>query len=226
MRKKALISWSSGKDSAWTLHVLRQTGLFDVVGLLTTLNSEFDRVAMHGTRREILDAQAKAVGLPLKKVYLPWPCSNEQYEEAMRGACEQALAAGVEVIAFGDLFLEDVRRYREDRFANTGLTPVFPLWGLPTDVLVREMLSSGLRARIVCVDPMKLPRQYAGRDLDEVILNGMPTDVDRCAERGEFHTVAYGGPMFQYTLPLVNGEVVERDGFVYADVKITAAKIA
>lgn len=224
MRKKALISWSSGKDSAWTLHLLQQAGDYEIVGLQTTMNAEFDRVAMHGTRRALVEAQAEAAGLPLRAVPLPWPCSNEQYEAAMREACAQAVAEGVEVIAFGDLFLEDVRRYREEKLAGTGLTPVFPLWGLPTDALVREMLRGGLRARIVCVDPAKLPRQYAGRDLDEEMLDAMPAEVDRCAERGEFHTVAYAGPMFRSAIPVANGEIVERDGFVFADVRVASEK--
>lgn len=222
MMKKALISWSSGKDSAWVLHRLQQSGEYEIAGLLTTMNAVFDRVAMHGTRRALLEAQANAAGLPLRAVPLPSPCSNEQYEAAMREACAQAVADGVEVIAFGDLFLEDVRRYREEKLARTGLTPVFPLWGLPTDGLVREMIASGVQARIVCVDPTKLPREFAGRDLDESVLQAMPAEVDPCAERGEFHTVAYAGPMFRYAIPIESGEVVERDGFVFADVKVRA----
>jgi uncharacterized protein (TIGR00290 family) len=213
-----LVSWSSGKDSAWTLHRMRESGEYEVAGLLTTMNAVFDRVAMHGTRRELVEAQADAAGLPLRAVPLPWPCSNEEYEAAMRGACAQAIADGIEVIAFGDLFLEDVRRYREEKLAGAGLTPVFPLWGLPTDALVREMIASGLRARIVCVDPKKLPKEFAGRDLDEKVLAAMPPEVDPCAERGEFHTVAYAGPMFRHAIPVKSGEVVERDGFVFADV--------
>jgi uncharacterized protein (TIGR00290 family) len=219
-KKKALISWSSGKDSAWTLHTIRQSGEYEIAGLLTTMNAAFDRVAMHGTRRELLEAQAEAAGLPLRAVPLPWPCSNEHYEAAMREACTQAVADGIELIAFGDLFLEDVRRYREEKLAGTGLTPMFPLWGLPTHVLVREMIASGLKARIVCVDPKKLPKEFAGCDLDESVLKAMPAEVDPCAERGEFHTVAYAGPMFHSAIPVVSGEVVERDGFVFADVKV------
>jgi len=220
-KKKALVSWSSGKDSAWTLYKLQQAGDYEVAGLLTTMNAAFDRVAMHGTRRALLEAQAAAAGLPLRTVPLPWPCSNEQYEEAMREACAQAVADGIEVIAFGDLFLEDVRRYREEKLAGTGLTPIFPLWGLPTDVLVREMIASGLRARIVCVDPKKLPKEFAGRDLDEAVLAAMPDGVDPCAERGEFHTVAHAGPMFRSAVPVESGEVVERDGFVFADLRVS-----
>ena len=220
MKKKALVSWSSGKDSAWALHVLRQQGEYEIIGLLTTVNEAFDRVAMHGTRREVLEAQAEAAGLPLRVVQLPWPCSNEQYETRMRAACADAVADGVEGIAFGDLFLEDVRAYREEKLKGTGLQPVFPLWGMPTDALVREMLAGGLKARIVCVDPGKLPKAFAGRDLDESVLEAMPAECDRCAERGEFHTVAYAGPMFRRTIALENGEVVERDGFVFADMKL------
>jgi len=219
--KKTLISWSSGKDSAWTLHVLRQSGEYKIAGLLTTMNAEFDRVAMHGTRRELVEAQAAAAaGLPLITVPLPWPCSNEHYESAMREACARALADGIEVMAFGDLFLEDVRRYREEKLAGSGLTPVFPLWGKPTRELVREMLAAGVKARIVCVDPKKLPKEFAGRDLDEAVLEAMPEGVDACAENGEFHTVAYAGPMFRWGIPVESGEVVERDGFVFADLRV------
>jgi uncharacterized protein (TIGR00290 family) len=221
MKKKALISWSSGKDSAWVLHRMRLAGEYEIAGLLTTMNTAFDRVAMHGTRRTLLEAQAAEAGLPLRMVPLPWPCSNEQYETAMRETCTRAIADGIEVIAFGDLFLEDVRRYREEKLAGTGLTPIFPLWGLPTDALVREMIASGLRARIVCVDPKKLPRGFAGRDLDEDVLAAMPAEIDPCGERGEFHTVAYAGPMFRSAIPVESGEVVEREGFVFADVTVS-----
>lgn len=220
MKKRALVSWSSGKDSAWALHVLRQQGVYEPAGLLTTMNAEFDRVAMHGTRRTLLEAQADAAGLPLRTIPLPWPCSNEQYEAAMRTACAEAVADGIEAIAFGDLFLEDVRAYREEKLAGTGLAPIFPLWSLPTGALVRDMLAAGLRARIVCLDPSKLPREFAGRDLDESLLEAMPPECDRCAERGEFHTVSYAGPMFRRPIPIESGEVVERDGFVFADVEV------
>jgi uncharacterized protein (TIGR00290 family) len=220
VKKKALVSWSSGKDSAWTLHLLRQSGEYEIAGLLTTMNAEFDRVAMHGTRRELVEAQAEAAGLPLRTVPLPWPCSNEQYEAAMREACARAVADGIEVMAFGDLFLEDVRKYREDKLAGSGLTPVFPVWGKPTQALVLEMLAAGVKARIVCVDPKQLPREFAGQDLDEALLEELPEGVDPCAERGEFHTVAYAGPMFRWAIPVESGEVVERDGFVFVDVRV------
>jgi uncharacterized protein (TIGR00290 family) len=218
--KKILISWSSGKDSAWALHILRQSGEYEIAGLLTTVNTAFDRVAMHGTRSEVLAAQAEAAGLPLWTVPLPWPCSNSEYEAAMSKVCERALSAGIEAIAFGDLFLEEVRRYREERLADTGLAPLFPLWGLDTRKLVQSMLRAGIKARIVCIDPKKLPKEFAGCDLDESLLEKFPPEIDACAENGEFHTCVYAGPMFRQPIAIENGEVVERDGFVFADVKL------
>jgi len=217
LKPKILLSWSSGKDSAWTLHTLRQQDNVEVVGLLTTINTHFQRVAMHGTRHALLKAQAQAARLPLWEVPLPWPCSNEVYEQAMAAACASAVAQGVTAIAFGDLFLEDVRKYREDRLRGTGLEPMFPLWGRNTRELISEMLDGGLRARIVCVDPAKLPADFAGRDLDHELVRRMPTGVDPCAENGEFHTFTYAGPMFSEAIPFEGGEVVTRDGFVYAD---------
>lgn len=214
---RTLLSWSSGKDSAWTLHTLRQQDAYEVVGLLTTINAAFDRVAMHGTRSSVLRAQAAAAGLPLIEVPLPWPCSNEQYEAAMRVACIAAVREGIEAMAFGDLFLEDVRRYREQRLAGTGITPVFPLWGRDTHALVREMLDGGLRARITCVDPGRLPRSFAGRELDASLLAELPPGTDPCAENGEFHTCAYAGPMFADPIPLVPGVIEQHGDFVYAD---------
>ena len=216
--KKVLLSWSSGKDSAWTLHVLRQRGEVEVVGLLTTVNQHFQRVAMHGTRYALLKAQAKAAHLPLWEVPLPWPCSNEDYERAMSAACASAVQQGISAIAFGDLFLEDVRRYREDRLRETGLTPLFPLWKRNTRELISEMLDGGLRARIVCVDPAKLPGDFVGRDLDHGLLRRLPSGVDPCGENGEFHTFAHAGPMFDQAIPIKDGEAVTRDGFLYADV--------
>lgn len=220
MRKKVWLSWSSGKDSAWTLHVLRERQDVEVVALLTTLNEQFDRVAMHSTRRELLEAQARAAGLPLVVVPLPWPCSNEQYEAAMSGACARAVAEGVEAMAFGDLFLEDVRRYRVEKLAGTGLEPLFPIWGLDTHALAREMVAAGVKTRLVCVDPRKLGREFAGRDLDDATLAELPEGVDPCGENGEFHSFVYGGPMFAEEIEVESGEVVERDGFVFADVKL------
>lgn len=219
MRRKLLLSWSSGKDSAWALHCLRQSGEVQVAGLLTTLNAAFDRVAMHSTRRALLEAQAQATGLPLRPVPLPWPCSNEQYEAAMRSACQDAVAQGIEAIAFGDLFLEDVRLYREDKLQGTGLDPVFPLWGLDTRSLAQDMIAAGLRARIVCVDPKKLPAEFAGREFDADFLRDLPESVDPCGENGEFHSVVYAGPMFREPIPIESGDIVERDGFVFADIR-------
>ena len=219
-RKRAWLSWSSGKDSAWSLHLLRQQSDVEVVALLTTLNGHFDRVAMHSTRRELLEAQARAAGLPLVTVPLPWPCTNEQYEAAMSVACARAVAEGVEAVAFGDLFLEDIRRYRVEKLAGTGLEPLFPVWGLDTRELAREMVAAGVKTRLVCVDPKKLPREFAGRDLDEALLAELPEGVDPCGENGEFHSFVYGGPFFGEKIPIESGELVERDGFVFADVKL------
>ena len=215
-----VVSWSSGKDSAWALHLLRQSEEYEIVGLITTLNSAFDRVAMHSTRREVLEAQAAAVGLPLQVIPLPWPCSNQEYEAAMQRACDEAVASGVEAIAFGDLFLEDIRRYREDRLRGSGLAPLFPIWRLETRSLLREMIASGLKARVVCVDPKKMPGEFAGRDLDEAFLRELPAGIDPCGENGEFHTCVYDGPMFREAIPIESGEVVEREGFVFADVRL------
>ena len=218
MKQRILLSWSSGKDSAWSLHVLRQRTDVEVAGLLTTINTQFQRVAMHGTRRALLKAQADAAGLPLWEVPLPWPCSNEVYEQAMSAACASAVQQGISGVAFGDLFLEDVRRYREERLRGTGLDPVFPIWGRKTRELISEMLDAGLRARIVCVDPAKLPADFIGHDLDHNLLRRLPVAVDPCGENGEFHTFAYAGPMFCEPIPIESGQSVTRDGFVYADI--------
>jgi uncharacterized protein (TIGR00290 family) len=224
--KRVLLSWSSGKDSAWALHVLRRDAGIEVCGLLTTINVEFQRVAMHGTRRSVLEAQARAAGLPLWIVPLPWPCSNEDYEQRMSEACGRAVAEGVDAMAFGDLFLEDVRAYREKQLAPTGLEPLFPLWGMLTAELAREMIAGGLRARITCVDPRVLPASFAGREFDEQLLRDLPEGTDACAERGEFHTCAYAGPMFAGALSIEAGEVVTRDGFVFADFEVEGAASA
>jgi uncharacterized protein (TIGR00290 family) len=216
-RRKILLSWSSGKDSAWSLYKLRQREDVNVVGLLTTINTSFRRVAMHSTRCELLQAQANAARLPLWEVPLPWPCSNDAYEQAMSEICRTAVQQGISAIAFGDLFLEDVRRYREDRLQGTGLQPIFPLWGRDTRELVAEMLDAGLCARIVCIDPSKLPGEFIGRDLDYDALGRLPTSVDPCGENGEFHTFAYGGPMFAEPIAIETGECVSRDGFLFAD---------
>lgn len=218
MKQKVLLSWSSGKDSAWALHVLRERNEVQIVGLLTTINTHFQRVAMHGTRRALLRMQANAAGIPLWEIPLPWPCPNEAYEQAMSGACASALQQGISGIAFGDLFLEDVRHYREDRLQDTGLQPLFPLWGRNTRELIEEMIDAGLRARIVCVDPSKLPAEFVGRDLDRDLIRQLPVGVDPCGENGEFHTFAYAGAMFSHPIPIEGGEHVSRDGFMYADV--------
>jgi uncharacterized protein (TIGR00290 family) len=214
---KALVAWSSGKDSAWSLHVLRERGEVEVVGLLTTTNEAFDRVAMHGVRSELLRAQADAVGLPVLTVPLPWPCTDAQYEAAMAAVMAHAYTQGIRAIAFGDLFLEDVRRYREERLQGTGIEPLFPVWGLPTGGLAAHMIESGLRARLTCVDPAQIDPAFVGREYDAALLAELPPSVDPCGERGEFHTVAYAGPMFRRPLELRAGDVVARDGFVFVD---------
>jgi len=196
----------------------------EVVGLLTTTNEAFDRVAMHAVRRTLLEAQAEAAGMPLMVAPLPWPCSNKQYEEVMRGALKAAVEKfGITHVAFGDLYLADVRRYREERMAGTGLEPLFPLWLKPTADLAREMLAAGLRARVTCIDPSKLPLSFAGREYDAQFLADLPEGIDPCAESGEFHTFAYDGPMFSHPIAFTPGEVVERDGFVFADLIPLAA---
>ena len=215
---KTLVSWSSGKDSAWMLHRLRQDPSIEVGGLLTTMNEQFDRVAMHAVRRSMVERQAEAAGLPLRTIPLPWPCTNEQYEELMGTAVAHAVAEGFTHMAFGDLFLEDVRRYREDRLAGTGLTPIFPLWGVPTPALAEEMVDAGLRSILTCVNPVHLDRSFAGRQFDRSLLVDLPAGVDRCGERGEFHSFAWDGPMFRHAIEVATGEIVERDGYVFADV--------
>ena len=218
-RPRALLSWSSGKDAAWSLHALRQAGEVEVVGLLTTVNEAFGRVAMHAVREELLEAQAAAAGLPLWKVRIPYPCPNEAYEAAMAGACARAVAEGITEIAFGDLFLEDVRDYRLQKLAGTGLSARFPLWGRPTADLAREMIAGGLQARLTCVDPGVLEPSFAGRAFDADLLRDLPAGVDPCGERGEFHTFCHAGPMFGAAIPILPGEVVTRDGFAFADLR-------
>jgi uncharacterized protein (TIGR00290 family) len=215
--RRALLAWSSGKDSAFSLHVLRQRGDVEVVGLLTTVNTTHDRVAMHAVRRALLEEQAEAAGLPLRVVAIPWPCSNTEYEARMEREMDDARSDGIEAVAFGDLFLEDVRRYREDRLASTGLMPLFPLWGRPTRALAEEMIASGLRATITCVDPKKLGPSFAGREFDAALLGSLPPGVDPCGENGEFHSFAWDGPMFRAPVLARRGDVVEREGFVFAD---------
>jgi uncharacterized protein (TIGR00290 family) len=220
---KILVSWSTGKDSAWMLHTLNQEHPGCAAGLLTTTNEAFDRVAMHAIRRELLEAQAEAAGLRLHVVPLPWPCSNEQYDSIMKKAIEGFIADGFTHVAFGDLFLEDVRGYREARLAGTSLTPMFPIWKTkPTRDLAQDMIAGGLRARLTCVDPRKLDRSFAGREFDAQLLADLPDDVDPCGENGEFHSFAYAGPMFSKAIELTSGDVVDRDGFVFCDLKLTS----
>ncbi|SRR6266545_5647465 len=217
-RPKALVAWSSGKDSAWALHEVQRAGEVDVVGLLTTVTQEFGRVSMHAVRETLLDRQAKVLGQPCQKVRIPWPCPNERYECEMAQALAEARAAGVSRVVFGDLFLADVRAYREAKMASSGIEPLFPLWGRDTAKLAREMLAGGLQATLTCVDPRQLDRSFAGRTFDAALLAALPASVDPCGENGEFHTFVSAGPMFRAPLVIVVGEVVEREGFVFADV--------
>jgi uncharacterized protein (TIGR00290 family) len=211
------MSWSSGKDSAMALHVVGTDADLDVTALLVTMNAEADRVAMHAVRRELLAAQAARLDLPVHVVDIPSPCPNDVYEAAMTGALAVARDAGVERMVFGDLFLEDVRDYRETRLAGTGITPVFPLWGRPTDRLARDMLGAGVRAVLTCIDPTVLEPELAGRAFDEALLAELPPGVDPCGERGEFHTFVWDGPGFRAPIDIEVGDVVERDGFVFCD---------
>lgn len=224
-KPKAWLSWSSGKDSAWSLHVMRQRGEFEIAALLTTVNRTHSRVAMHAVRENILDAQAAAAGLPLVKVPIPSLCPNEIYERAMSDAMARARDEGIRYVIFGDLFLEDIRKYREDNLAKCGMTPIFPLWGRETRELAREMIAGGVRAFLTCVDPKQLDASFAGRAFDEKLLAEVPASVDRCGENGEFHTCVVAGPMFSQAIAVEAGEIVERDGFVFADlVPIAPAK--
>jgi uncharacterized protein (TIGR00290 family) len=217
---KCLVSWSSGKDSAWMVHVLRQQPEMQLAALFTTINESAQRVAMHAVRVDVLQAQAEALGLPLWQIPIPSPCPNEVYERAMAAAVARAVGEGFTHVAFGDLFLEDVRRYREERLSGTGLTPLFPLFGADTAGLAREMIAGGLRARITCLNPKVLDPAFAGRDFDAALLAELPASVDPCGERGEFHTCAYGGPMFKHAVPIETGITVERDGYIFTDLTI------
>lgn len=217
-RPKAVVSWSSGKDSAWATHEVRRAGAYELVGALTTLTREHDRVSMHGVRTELLRAQMDALGLPLHEVVIPSPCPNEIYEREMAKAVDALRGAGVTHVIFGDLFLEDIRAYRERQLEGTGLTPVFPLWGRDTAALAREMIAGGLRATITSVDPRQIDRSFAGRAFDAALLEALPATADPCGENGELHTVVTAGPMLAAPIATRVGEIVERDGFVYADV--------
>jgi len=217
VRSKAWLAWSSGKDSAWALHTVRQSSDLEVVALLTTLNQTYSRVAMHAVRESLLEMQADAVGLPLIKVAIPSTCTNEIYEQAMSAAMTHAKADGVTHVVFGDLFLEDVRAYREKQLARCDVMPVFPLWGRDTRQLAEEMIAGGLSAYLTCVDPRKLDCSFAGRKFDAELLRRLPADVDPCGENGEFHSFVNDGPMFKRAILVTPGEIVERDGFVFAD---------
>lgn len=216
--RKILLSWSSGKDSAWALRALQSDPSVEVAGLLTTVNRRSNRVAMHAVRETLLEMQARALRLPLTKVHIPDPCTNAEYERAMAGAMENARSDGIEAIAFGDLFLEDVRRYREEKLAATGIEPIFPLWGADTRQLAREMVEEGLRAIVTCVDPKQLDRAFLGRVFDAAFLDALPEGVDPCGEKGEFHSFVYAGPMFAQALPVARGKTMERDHVVFIDV--------
>jgi uncharacterized protein (TIGR00290 family) len=216
-RPKALIAWSSGKDSAWALHEIRRCGEYDVVGALTTVTESFRRVSMHGVRQDLLQAQLASAGLRAVLVPIPYPCPNEAYEARMASALREAKAGGVTHVVFGDLFLQDVRAYREQKLAGTGITPLFPLWRRPTDALAREMIAAGMETYLVCVDLKQLPRAFAGRRFDHALLADLPQRADPCGENGEFHTCIVAGPMLTHRIPVQPGACIERDGFAYAD---------
>jgi uncharacterized protein (TIGR00290 family) len=216
--KNILLSWSSGKDSVWALHLLSQLKDVRIAALVTTFNGAANRVAMHAVRRSLVEAQAERTGLPLWAIDLPWPCSNAQYEEIMRTVCQRAVAEGIEAVAFGDLFLEDIRAYRERQLEGTGLEPLFPVWHIPTGQLAREMIAAGVKAKLTCVDPARLGKSFAGRDFNLALLEDLPAQVDPCGENGEFHTFVHDAPVFSRPIDVQTGEVVERDGFVFADV--------
>jgi uncharacterized protein (TIGR00290 family) len=218
MKKKTLLSWSSGKDSAWALHLLQQDPRIEVLGLFTAVNQKYNRVSMHGTRVEMLQLQASAVGLPLQTIDLPDPCTNEQYDAVMRHFVKESRAMGVECMAFGDLFLEDIRKYRSNQLKGTGIEPLFPLWGIPTRELAEQMLSAGLEAYVSSVDLSKLPSHFAGRKWSRDLIAELPRGCDPCGENGEIHTVVVNGPMFRKAVPVRICEVVERNGFAYADI--------
>jgi len=217
--RKTLLSWSTGKDAAWALNCLRHDASVELVGLVTTINAAAERVAMHGVRRELLQAQAAAAGLPLFMLPLPFPCPNQVYEHIMGAFVARQVAAGVEAMAFGDLFLQEVRRYRETALAGSGMRPIFPLWGRPTAALARDMLSAGIGAYLSCVDSAQLPARFAGRAFDLDLLADLPPGVDPCGENGEFHTFVWGGPMFERSLSVEPGELVASDGFVFCDLR-------
>jgi uncharacterized protein (TIGR00290 family) len=219
--KRTLLSWSTGKDSAWSLHVLRQQKEYEIVGLLTTFNQAVNRVAMHGVRRSLVEAQAKAAGIPLWDVDLPSPCSNADYESIIRETCKSAVRSGIECMAFGDLFLTDIRAYREKQLEHSGLQPIFPVWGIPTRELALSMIKSGVRAKLTCIDSKVLAPEFVGKEFNEQLLSDLPPEIDPCGENGEFHTFVYAGPMLERDLSVEVGEIVSRDGFVFADLTLS-----
>lgn len=214
---KTLLSWSSGKDSAWSLHVLRQQQDIEVVGLFCTVNEKFERGAMHAVRNELICQQAENTGLPIQLIPIPYPCSDSQYKAIMANFVNQAKSEKIDSFAFGDLFLEDIRRYREANLAGSGIKPLFPLWDIPTDILSREMINSGLCAKITCIDPKFLSADFAGHEYDSTFLEHIPDNVDPCGENGEFHSFVYDGPMFKNKVKACVGETVSRDGFIFTD---------
>lgn len=218
MKRKTLMSWSSGKDSAWALYQLQQDDSVELAGLFCTVNKEFGRVAMHGVRNELLQRQADSIGLPLTMIELPFPCSNTDYEKIMGGFVKQCKADGVDCFAFGDLFLQDVRKYREDNLRDTGIEVIFPIWETPTHLLSRQMIEAGLKTVVTCIDPRQTPKEFAGREYTADFLDELPDTVDPCGENGEFHSFVFDGPMFNQKIDVEVGEIVERDGFVFADV--------
>jgi uncharacterized protein (TIGR00290 family) len=222
---KILLSWRSGKDSAWALHVLNLQHPGAVAALLTTVNEAMNRVAMHGVRRDVLEAQARAARLPLRVVDIPHPCPNDIYEQRMGAAVTAAVADGFTHVAFGDLYLEDVRRYREERLAGTGLTPLFPLWEIPTRSLAREMIAGGLRARIACVDTRVLDQRFVGRSFDDSLLDDLPASIDPCGENGEFHTCVHDGPMFHELMDVELGRLETREPFTWADLTLSTSAL-
>lgn len=218
MTQRTLLSWSSGKDSAWALHRLKDDPGIEMVALLTTFNGAADRVAMHAVRRELVDAQAGRIGLPLWSIDLPWPCSNAEYENRMEDMCRSAVADGITAVAFGDLFLQDIRDYRERQMERAGLRPLFPVWMIPTGELARDLIGRGVKAKVTCIDRTKLDASYAGREYDADFLSSLPAGVDPCGENGEFHTFVYDAPVFASAIPVTVGDRIERDGFVFADI--------
>ncbi len=219
MKRKTLMSWSTGKDSAWALYQLQQDPETELAGLFCTVNQQFNRVAMHGVRDELLQMQAQLLGLPLQIIEIPYPCSNAEYESKIAQFVAKAKAQGVLYFAFGDLFLQDIRQYREDKLSGTGIKPVFPLWGRPTDTLSKEIINGGLQAVITCVDPKQIAKEFVGKQYDLNFLQTLPSDVDPCGENGEFHSFVFNGPMFKRKIGINVGESILRDGFVFVDLE-------